>query len=71
MNVAKGFRRKREEKGMEQQELARRADVSRALICSIEKGQRMPSLETVIAVAEVFNCPIDELLDRNIEEAHT
>ena len=42
MNVARGFRRKREENGMEQQELAGRAGVSRALICSIEKGQRMP-----------------------------
>ena len=56
---------------MEQQELAGRAGVSRALICSIEKGQRMPSLETVIAVAEVFHCPIDELLDRDIEEVRT
>ncbi len=56
---------------MEQQELAKRASVSRALICSIEKGQRMPSLETVIAVAEVFHCPIDELLDRDIEEVRT
>lgn len=71
MNVARGFRRKREENGMEQQELAKRAEVSKALICSIEKGQRMPSLETVIAVAEVFRCPIDELLDRDIEEVRT
>lgn len=66
MNVAKGFRRKREENEMEQQELASRAGVSKALICAIEKGQRMPSLETVIAVAEVFSCPIDELLDRTL-----
>lgn len=66
MNVAKGFRRKREENEMEQQELAHRAGVSNALICAIEKGQRMPSLETVIAVAEVFRCPIDELLDRTL-----
>ena len=66
MNTARGFRRKREENGMEQQELAKRADVSKALICSIEKGQRMPSLETVVAVVEALHCPVDELLDREV-----
>ncbi len=66
MNVANGFRRKREEHDLDQQELALRAGVSKSLICAIEKGQRIPSLFTVAAVADVLHCPIDELLDREV-----
>ncbi len=66
MNVAKGFRRKREEHELDQQELARMAGVSKVMICAIEKGQRMPSLFTVVAVADVLHCSIDELLDREV-----
>ncbi|MGN1305340.1 MAG: helix-turn-helix domain-containing protein [Oscillospiraceae bacterium] len=66
MNIAKGFRSKREEYDLEQQELAQRAGISKSMICAIEKGQRMPSLETVIAVAEALHCSIDELLDRKV-----
>ncbi len=66
MNVANGFRRKREEHDLDQQELARMAGVSKAMICAIEKGQRIPSLFTVTAVADVLHCPVDELLDREV-----
>lgn len=66
MNIAKGFRSKREEYELEQQELAKRSGISKSMICAIEKGQRMPSLETVIAVAEVLHCSVDELLDRRV-----
>ncbi len=66
MDVAKGFRRKREERELDQQELARMAGVSKAMICAIEKGQRIPSLFTVAAVADVLHCSTDELLDREV-----
>ncbi len=66
MDVAKGFRRKREERDLDQQELARMAGVSKAMICAIEKGQRIPSLFTVAAVADVLHCSTDELLDREV-----
>lgn len=66
MNVANGFRRKREEHKLDQQELARMAGVSKAMICAIEKGQRIPSLFTVAAVADVLHCSTDELLDREV-----
>ncbi|MCI9410421.1 MAG: helix-turn-helix transcriptional regulator [Oscillospiraceae bacterium] len=66
MNTARGFRRKREEHGLDQNELSQITGISKAMICYIEKGMRMPSLETVVAVVEALHCPVDELLDREV-----
>ena len=64
MNIAKGFRINREKRHMEQQELASCIGVSKSMICAIEKGHRKPSLDTLIAVADVLRCSVDDLLDR-------
>lgn len=66
MNIAESIRKKREEYDLEQQELARRAGVSKSLICAIESGLRLPSLATTIAMADTLHCSIDELIGRKV-----
>lgn len=64
MTYGESIRIKREEYDLEQQELAQRAGISKSLLCAIEKGQRLPSLMTTIAIADALHCSIDELLGR-------
>lgn len=66
MNIAESIKKKREEYDLEQQELAKRAGVSKAMICSIESGTRIPSLSTAIAMADSLHCSIDELIGRKV-----
>lgn len=66
MNIAENIKKKREEHDLEQQELARRVGVSKSFICAIEQGLRLPSLGTVVALADTFNCSIDELIGRKV-----
>lgn len=68
MNIAENIKHKREEYDLEQQELAQRAGVSKSLICSIEKGLRLPSIATMVAFADIFHCSVDELIGREYDK---
>lgn len=56
------YLRKRD--GLSQQELADKMGVSRSLIGMFESGQRMPSIEVLEAIADVFNVGTDFLIGR-------
>lgn len=45
----------REEKNMNQKELADRAGISQQFLCDIEHGRRKPSIDTAIKIAGVLN----------------
>ncbi|MCM1508492.1 MAG: helix-turn-helix transcriptional regulator [Ruminococcus flavefaciens] len=64
MTLGKSLREKRRINDLTQAELAELADVSRANISQYEHGLKKPSLETLIALADVLDCSIDGLLDR-------
>ena len=66
MNIARGLRINREKRHMEQQELASRIGVSKAMLSAIENGHRKPSLDTLIAAADVLRCSTDDLLGRKV-----
>ncbi|MBP1560398.1 MAG: helix-turn-helix transcriptional regulator [Oscillospiraceae bacterium] len=66
MNIAENLKKKREEYDLEQQELAKRAGVSTSLICAIERGLKLPSLGTVVVLADIFHCSVDELIGRKV-----
>ena len=52
----------RERKGVTQAELAFRVNVTGATISQYEKGKREPRIETLIAISNVLECTIDELV---------
>lgn len=64
MNLGKALRSKRRINDLTQAELAKLADVSRINISQYEHNVKKPSLETLVALADVLECSIDELLDR-------
>lgn len=56
-------RERREASGLTQGELAAAVDVSRQTINSIERGRYNPSLELAFALADFFDCRIEDLFD--------
>jgi transcriptional regulator with XRE-family HTH domain len=57
-----------------QTELAKKAKVSKGLICDIEKGRRDASIELVISLAKIMGYPpesfISILLEEQLRRAH-
>lgn len=64
MKLGKALRAKRRINDLTQAELAELAGVSRINISQYEHNVKNPSLETLIALADVLDCSIDGLLDR-------
>jgi putative transcriptional regulator len=54
---------RREECGLSQADLAAEVDVTRQTINSIERGRYDPSLELAFALADFFDCHIEEIFD--------
>jgi len=59
--VENEVRRLREERRLNQGELAARLSVSRQTVNSIETGRYLPSLPLAIAIARFFNRPVEEV----------
>jgi molybdate-binding protein/DNA-binding XRE family transcriptional regulator len=57
-NRVKAYRRQR---GWSQEELARRAGISRAAVSAIEIHRLVPSVAAAIALARVFDCNVEDL----------
>lgn len=50
-------------RGWSQEEVARRAGISRAAVSSIETGAVTPSVHVALSLARVFECSVEELFD--------
>jgi transcriptional regulator with XRE-family HTH domain len=60
----------RKQKGFSQEELANRLNVSRQTISKWEVGESTPDMENLVAISELFEISLDELvLDKVPEEA--
>ena len=63
MDIGKRIRELREERGLSQREVARRAGLTPSGVGFIELGQtQQPSAKTVVAIARALNVPVEELL---------
>lgn len=64
MDIGKRIHDLREERGLTQREVARRAGLTPSGVGFIEHGQtRNPSAETVVAIARALGVPVEELLE--------
>ncbi len=52
----------RKKKGLTQEELAERVSVSQSMINHIENGNKKPSLETAVALANELGVTLDSLI---------
>ena len=62
MSVGNNIKRRREEKGLSQNELAEKIGCSRSLIAQFEIDNKMPTLAMGKAIADIFGCTVDELV---------
>lgn len=54
----------RELRGLTQAQLGSRAGIAPAAISHFETGQRVPSLESLVKIADALSCSVDVLLGR-------
>jgi transcriptional regulator with XRE-family HTH domain len=62
-SLATNLRRVRTDRGWTLRELALRADVSKALLSKIERGDGNPSIETLYRIAAATGCTVSELIE--------
>ena len=61
--IGNSVRRLRKKKGLSQEKLARRADISLNALTKIESGfARRPSIQTVVKLARALEVSIDKLV---------
>jgi DNA-binding XRE family transcriptional regulator len=68
--VGRRLRELREERGLTQAELARRAGVSNATLCFLESGETQPLPATQRALAAALGLELGELLARLTGDPH-
>lgn len=66
MEVGQKIKRLRVKKGLTQEELAERTDLSKGYISQIERDLSSPSLETLFDLLEVLGCSPKEFFDEEI-----
>lgn len=59
MNTLKKIRLKR---GLSQEEVAKKMQVTPATVCRWESGEFLPRADKLLALAKLFKCSIDTLL---------
>ena len=64
---AERLRELRKDKNLTQKELAKLLPLSKNSICEYEKGRSEPNIETLIKLADIFDCSIDYLVGRSDE----
>lgn len=60
------MRRKREERGLTQADLAQRIGTTQQNVNSYETGYKVPPLRIVVAAADLFRCTVDEMIGRRV-----
>ncbi|MGH9278374.1 MAG: helix-turn-helix domain-containing protein [Acidimicrobiales bacterium] len=63
--LARNLRRTRVERGLSLSDLARRSDVAKATLSSLESGRGNPTIETIGALADALGVPSGDLLAEN------
>ena len=63
-NLAERLKELREQKHFSQTDVAKRLNVTPALISAYEKQERKPSIERLIALADIYQTTTDYLLGR-------
>ena len=61
-SIGKQIRRRREEMKLTQEKLAERCDLSVSYMGAVERGDKIPSLETFIHITNVLGVSADRLL---------
>ena len=55
---------------LSQKDLAENTGIERASICNYLKGNRIPNLKSTVILCEYFNCSVDFLIGKSVENSH-
>lgn len=66
-NIITNLKELRKAQKISQQELAEMIGVRRETIVHLENNRYNPSLEMALKIAEIFNCPVEEIFQLNKE----
>jgi transcriptional regulator with XRE-family HTH domain len=61
MDIGENIRKRREELGMSQTELAEKVNVRPSMICQVESGRKPPSMVLGKYIADALGCSMDSL----------
>ena len=64
-DIGKSIKQIREQRDLNQRELAKYAGISNVTVCKIEQGVLTPSLKTTIRITNVLQCSLDDLCGRS------
>lgn len=53
-------------KGLDQKSVAELVGISQGRLCEYERAERIPSVTTLIAFANLYECTVEDLLGRNL-----
>ena len=67
VKIGKFLKELRKEKGLTQEQLAEKLNVSNRSISRYETGNNMPDISLLIEIADIFEVSLDNLLGREIE----
>jgi len=66
--IANRIKDVRQQKGLSQEETSQLSGIDQTTISCIETGTLRVTLKTFIALADAFNCSVDALIGREIED---
>lgn len=58
----------RKERGISQEKLANKANLSRPYLAKIETSKAVPSVEIAFSLAKALDCRIDEIFTQNVHK---
>ncbi|MDA2934831.1 helix-turn-helix domain-containing protein [Acidobacteria bacterium AH-259-D05] len=66
--IGQRIREARKEKGISQEQLAERSNLSHTYVGRLERGEKQPSLDTLVTIAEAVQVsPVDLLMDLDVK----
>ena len=68
MNFSNNLKKLRKEKGLSQEELAEKLNVSRQSVSKWESGSTYPEMDKVLLICKLFDCNINEIMHEDVSQ---
>lgn len=62
MSIGENIKAKRQAQNLTQNELAERLNITRSMLCQIERGTKAPSLPLSLEIAQALGCTVNDFL---------
>ncbi len=66
LNIGENIKKYRQSLSITQQKLAKTMNLERSTISKYETNQNIPDINTLVELADIFDCSLDELVGRDL-----